>query len=166
MRMHSSGKPHWWTVTMLYSVWLCEWVRLEHHWLIGAYSIHTSACVLYRSSGSRVLTSSGSDLPVLPGQKPESFYCRYMVLDMDGARMVDSIHFSDLSYMCVVVHHAAIAAPVHRPFRNGTLQTHTHSHAHAVSRVGVACPQSIRRAPHVIPYMFECQLASCTTIHY
>ena len=144
MRMHSSGKPHWWTVAMLYSVWLSVWVRLEHRGLIGAYSIHTSACVLYRSSGSRVLTSSGSDLPVLPGQKPESFYCRYMVLDMDGARMVDSIHFSDLSYMCVVLHHAATTAPVRRPFR----RRHT-SNSYSQSRA--RCESSRRRVSAIYP---------------
>jgi hypothetical protein len=144
MRMHSSGKPHWWTVTMLYSVWLCEWVRLEHRWLIGAYSIHTSACVLYRSSGSRVLTSSGSDLPVLPDQKPESFYCRYAAWDMDRARMVDSIQFSGLWCTCVVLHHAAIAAPVHRPFRRRhTSKSYSQSRAH--------CESSRRRVSAIYP---------------
>ena len=130
MRMHSSSKPSWWTVTMLYSVWLCEWVKLEHRWLIGAYSIHTSACVLHRSSGSHVPASSRSDLSVLPGQKPESFYCRYASLDMDRPRMIDSIQFSGLWCTCVVLHHPAITAPVHTQVRRWHTSSRTHSHAH------------------------------------
>jgi len=106
--------------------------------------MHTSACVLYRSSGSRVVAWSGSDLPVLPDQKPESFYCGYVVLDMDRARMVHSIQFSGLWCTCVVLHHAAITAPVHWPFR----RRHT-SNSYSQSRA--RCESSRRRVSAIYP---------------
>ena len=106
--------------------------------------MHTSACVLYRSSGSRVVAASGSDSTVLPGQKPESFYCRHLGVDIDRARMVDSIQFSGLWCTCVVLHHAAITAPVHKPFR----RRHT---SNSCSQSRAHCESSRRRVSAIYP---------------
>src|ERR1700739_957296 len=84
----------------------------------------TSACVLYRSSGNRVVAPSGSDLKVLPEQKPETF-----LVSRCDVRLSAAHHTLFVTCLSVNKHHTQqfiTRLQLFSYFSNSHTITHTH----------------------------------------